>query len=64
MENFTLVNKCVNLVAKRNSGKSELCRYMVNIEKEKFDKIFLPRGGEKQSFSPLGNGRNEDFYVV
>ena len=60
MENFTLVNKCVNLVAKRNSGKSELCRYMVNIEKEKFDKIFVISGTEElnnfyKTFIPASN---------
>lgn len=39
--NFTIVNKCLCLVAKRNSGKSELLRYMVMCEREAFKKIYV-----------------------
>ena len=41
MENFTIVNKTLTFLAKRNSGKSVLCKYLVKAELEKFDKIFL-----------------------
>ena len=41
MDQFTLVDKCSLLVAKRNSGKSRLLRYLVNCEKEEFHKIFV-----------------------
>lgn len=39
--NFTLLNKCVSLCAMRGSGKSEMLRYLVLAEKEKFSKIFV-----------------------
>ena len=39
--NFTLVDKCVLLCAKRNSGKSILLRYLISQEKDEFDKIFV-----------------------
>ena len=38
---FTLVNKVVCLVAKRNSGKSYLLRHLVRLQKSKFDKIYV-----------------------
>ena len=41
MEDFTIVNKCVTLVAKRNSGKSYLLRWMVKQYKTHFKKIFV-----------------------
>jgi hypothetical protein len=40
MEDFTIVNKTICLCAKRNSGKSELLKYIVSKEARKFDKIF------------------------
>lgn len=36
----TLVDKCVSLVAKRNSGKSYLLRYLVLAERKQFTRIF------------------------
>ena len=39
--NFTIVNKTVSLCAKRNSGKSELLRYLVRANHNKFKKIFV-----------------------
>jgi len=39
--NFTIVNKIVLLCAKRNSGKSELLKKLVEDEKESFSKIFV-----------------------
>jgi hypothetical protein len=41
MDQFTLIDKCTLLCAKRNSGKSRLLRYLVICEKEHFDKIFV-----------------------
>ena len=41
MDNFTIVNKTLTFLAKRNSGKSVLCKYLVEAEKHKFNKIFL-----------------------
>lgn len=38
---LSIVDKCISLVAKRNSGKSYLLRYLVLTEKENFDKIFV-----------------------
>ena len=38
--NFTLLNKCVSLCAMRGSGKSEMLRYLVMAEQQKFHKIF------------------------
>lgn len=38
---FSIVNKCVSVVAKRNSGKSFLIKYLVTLTKDKFDKIFV-----------------------
>jgi hypothetical protein len=37
---FTLVDKCTTLCAKRNSGKSQLLRWMVQVERDAFDKVF------------------------
>jgi polynucleotide 5'-kinase involved in rRNA processing len=45
--NITLVDKIVLLCAKRNSGKSVLLNYLVNKEKDKFDKIFIISPTEK-----------------
>ncbi len=39
--NFTIVNKTTVLSAKRNSGKSELLRYLVRANHNKFKKIFV-----------------------
>ena len=44
---FTLVDKCVNLVAKRNSGKSILLKWLVSQQKDEFDKIFCVCPTEK-----------------
>ena len=41
MNNFTILNKTVALLAKRNSGKSVLLKYLVESEKHKFSKIFV-----------------------
>ena len=41
MNNFTILNKTVGLVAKRNSGKSCLLKYLVDSERHKFNKIFV-----------------------
>ncbi len=36
-----IVNKTISLVAKRNSGKSQLLRYLVSENKPEFEKIFV-----------------------
>ena len=36
-----LVNKTISIIAKRNSGKSVLCKYLVEHHRDKFDKIFV-----------------------
>ena len=41
MLEIDLKNKLISLIAKRNSGKSYLLRYMVKIQKHEFDKIFI-----------------------
>ena len=38
---ISLVNKTISVVAKRNSGKSILIRYLVNSQKHLFSKIFV-----------------------
>ena len=38
---FSILNKCVSVVAKRNSGKSQLIRYIVSQNRDKFEKIFV-----------------------
>ena len=47
MNNFTIVNKTVGLVAKRNSGKSCLLKHLVESERHKFAKIFVVCPTEK-----------------
>jgi tRNA U34 5-carboxymethylaminomethyl modifying GTPase MnmE/TrmE len=39
--NFSLINKTVVLIAKRNSGKSQMIRYLVSQQRGKFKKIFI-----------------------
>ena len=39
--NFSILNKCVSLCAMRGSGKSEMLRYIVMAEQNKFLKIFV-----------------------
>jgi len=41
MNNFTILNKTVGLIAKRNSGKSCLLKYLVEAERHKFNKIYV-----------------------
>ena len=41
MENFTIVNKTLTLVAKRDSGKSFLLKWIVTQYKCEFDKIYV-----------------------
>ena len=41
MNKFTIVNKITSLLAKRNSGKSCLLKYLVESEKHKFSKIYV-----------------------
>ena len=33
MNNFTILDKCIGLIAKRNSGKSVLLKHLVNLMK-------------------------------
>ena len=40
MDNFSIVNCCIGLFARRNSGKSILLRYLLSNEKNAFDKVF------------------------
>ena len=37
---FSLLNKCISIIAMRGSGKSESLRYLVMAEQQKFNKIF------------------------
>ena len=41
MFDITLLNKTINIISKRNSGKSVLIKYLVNKEKKLFDRIFI-----------------------
>ena len=38
---FDIVNKTICLCAKRNSGKSQLMRYIIMMSKHQFKKIFV-----------------------
>ena len=38
--NIDIVDKAISIVAKRNSGKSYLLRYLVKKQAHKFNKIF------------------------
>jgi hypothetical protein len=38
---FEILNKTILVVAKRNSGKSQLIRYLILLNKNLFNKIFL-----------------------
>ena len=41
MNNFTIINKTTALLAKRNSGKSCLLKYLVSAEIHKLKKVFV-----------------------
>jgi len=41
MNNFTILNKTVGLIAKRNSGKSCLLKYLVEAERHKFARLYV-----------------------
>ena len=41
MFEIDIKNKLISLIAKRNSGKSYLLRYLVKIQKHEFHKIFI-----------------------
>ena len=41
MFEIDIKNKLINLIAKRNSGKSYLLKYLVKIQKHEFEKIFI-----------------------
>ena len=41
MFEIDLKNKLINLIAKRNGGKSYLLRYLVKIQKNEFERIFI-----------------------
>ena len=41
MNNFSIVDKTIGLIAKRCSGKSILLKHLVNSEKHKFSKIYV-----------------------
>ena len=41
MFEIDIKNKLISLIAKRNSGKSYLLRYLVKIQKHEFNKIFI-----------------------
>ena len=38
---FEIDIKIINLIAKQNSGKSYLLKYLVKIQKHEFEKIFI-----------------------
>ena len=59
MPEISLLNKTISVVAKRNSGKSILIRYMINKQKHLFSKIFVICPTEK--INPFYNQiTNED----
>ena len=41
MNNFTIVDKCIGLIAKRNSGKSVLLKHLVQAERHHFARVFV-----------------------
>ena len=41
MNNFSILNRTTALLAKRNSGKSCLLKYITNAEQHKFNKIYV-----------------------
>ena len=58
--NFEILNKTILVVAKRNSGKSQLIRYLILLNKKQFDKIFLicPTEGVNSFYSDIIEKRN------
>lgn len=46
---FTLVDKCVYVCAKRNSGKTNLVKWFVSMERKLFSKVFLISPSESVS---------------
>ena len=59
MPEISLLNKTISVVAKRNSGKSILIRYLINKQKHLFSKIFVICPTEK--INPFYNQiTNED----
>ena len=61
--NFTLVNKISLFLAKRNSGKTCLLKYLVNEEKDKFHKIFVISPTEEINHYYTKNKITEPQYV-
>ena len=43
MDNFTILNKAICIIAKRNSGKSEIIRYLLkySISQNQFNKVYV-----------------------
>ena len=43
MENFTILNKAICIIAKRNSGKSEIIKYLLkySISQNQFNKVYV-----------------------
>ena len=61
---FSILNRCISLCAMRGSGKSELLRYLVMAEQQKFHKIFVisptnSTNGFFNDFIPKENIYNE-----
>ncbi len=58
--NFEILNKTLLVVAKRNSGKSQLIRYLILLHKNQFDKVFLicPTEGVNSFYSDIIEKRN------
>ncbi len=57
---FEILNKTILVVAKRNSGKSQLIRYLIMLNKNQFDKVFLicPTEGVNSFYSDIIEKRN------
>ena len=51
MENFTILNKAITIIAKRNSGKSYLLKYILeySITNNDFHKIYVVSPTEKMN---------------
>ena len=59
---FTLLNKSVLLVGKRNSGKSQLLRYLVSLSKSHFKTCFLISPTEKINSFYAGVIKEENIF--
>ena len=67
MDDFSLLNKAISIIGKRNSGKSEIIKYLLSysISKNEFDKIYIicPTNSINHFYDSMVNPNNiKDSY--